>query len=113
MANQGYIEDDRHLPVTKDGIKAWSEKNIDEAGIIALYCNTPSNEKKQEIYNRCQNCTDSKKAKLLAEFKQECVLTKINGKFFDMGKGKTGGKKKTNRRRRKKTKRRLTVRLHK
>jgi hypothetical protein len=112
MDDQGYIEDERPL-VTKEEIKAWVQNNKDEAGRIALYCNVPSKAKKEEIYNRCQNCTDSEKAKLLADFKQDCIVAQINGKFFDMGKGKPGGKKKTNRRRRKKTKRRLTVRLHK
>jgi hypothetical protein len=111
MANQGDIEDDRPLPVTKDGIQAWVENNYAKAGRIALYCNVPSKDKIKEIYNLCQNCTDSDKAQTLADFKQDCVLAKINGKPFDMG--KIGGKKKTNRRRRKKTKRRLTVRLHK
>jgi hypothetical protein len=104
-----YIDEDER--VTKDGIQAWVQNNKAKAGRIAIYCNVPSKEKIEEIYNLCKNCTEPEKAQKLADFKQDCIVAKINGEFFDMG--KIGGKKKTNRRRRKKTKRRLTVRLHK
>lgn len=111
MAYQGYIEDEHHRTVTKEGIKEWVQEHMSEAKDIALYCNVPSKAKIEEIYNRCTppSCTD--KAQRLADFKQECILARINKKHFDMG--TIGGKKKSNRMRRKKTKRRRTVTLHK
>ena len=94
-------------------IREWVANNMNRAGDIALYCNVPSNAKIMEI---------------LADYKQDCILARIEGRSFDMGmnrqvgttteadwrrRGLAGGRKTARRRRiRKKTKRRITVRRY-
>ena len=107
-------------------IREWVANNMSRAGDIALYCNVPSDAKIMEIYNGCVGCTEQQKNQLLADYKQDCILARIEGRSFDMGtnrqvgttteadwrrRGLAGGRK-TARRRRKKTKRRITVRRY-
>jgi hypothetical protein len=112
LSDQNIVDDINRYEKNKETIKEWTSKNYERAKEIALYCNTPSDKKKEEVERLgCQfydNCNDDVKKILLADFKQDCILAKINGQKFDMGtmnevgtyEQQTGGKTRKPRQRR-------------
>ena len=89
LSDQNIVNDIIRYEKNKETIiKEWTSKNYERAKEIALYCNTPSDKKKEEVEQKCKfydNCNDDVKKILLADFKQDCILAKINGQKFDMG----------------------------
>lgn len=88
---------DKKFEERQKSIKEWTEQNRNQATNIALYCNTPSDEKQNLLEEYCNHLQGDRSQELrcfekqLAYLKQDCILAKIQRKSFDMGTQKEVG----------------------